>query len=393
MKTPSFARLLAAVVIGVWMPEPSHGGVAVSNDDFSAATVISGATGTTTGDTTGATQEVDEPEFLKSNGNGKSIWWRWTAPETGRFVFDTVGTGKDTILGVYTGTTLVDLAAEAEADQGVPNSNESRVVFSATAGTEYFVAVDVWAEEDVGSVTLNWAPFVPPALTAPVMVYSLRTVSTFQGFMGQADPDPLFAPRTTSISTALVVRGRSNDAIVAEDQLEVGPVAVVQFYTLRVGRGLEKYYSVVKGMPDPDNPVSFLQQGMSTSLVRVSRASTGVFETAGIQGERDGSQWWVNGLLGRATLTKINPSQATPLWFARRLTAMSESSLPGFDQLFAAQGQPILGIYSKDSHTLTFNATETNAVSGQSFSDALATVLQRLQAKGYQPEDDTIDVP
>ena len=51
------------------------------------------------------------------------------------------------------------------------------------------------------------------------------------------------------------------------------------------------------------------------------------------------------------------------------------------------------GTYTKSFHTLNFNATETNAVSGQSFDDAVATIIQRLEAKGYQPENDTVDVP
>ncbi len=384
----AFAALMVACPF-----QALQAGASIPNDDFAAATVISGATGSTAGDTTNATQQVDDPEFLKSEGNGTSIWWRWTAPVSGRFVFDTIGSDRDTILGVYEGSAFADLTPVAEADDGVSDTNESRLRFTATAGTEYFIAVDTFTGAPSGPVTLNWAPFVPPALTAPVMVYSLRSVNTSQGLIGFVDSEAVYFPRSTMVSTAWVVRGRSTDALVTDDDQEAGPVAVIEFYTMRLGSRLEKYYTIARGTPDPGDTQTLLPLGMSSSLARVSRASTGVFETASIEAERDGSEKSVRQLKGRATLTKIHPSQAAPLWFARRLTA----SVDGY-QVFNeddswVQGQPEPGIYNKDSHTLTFSATETNAVTGLSFNDAVARVVQRLEARGYQPADDTIDVP
>jgi len=50
------------------------------NDGFTDAITITGASGTTTGDNTGATTEVGEPFSWFS---GRTIWWSWTAPESG----------------------------------------------------------------------------------------------------------------------------------------------------------------------------------------------------------------------------------------------------------------------------------------------------------------------
>src|SRR6185312_2526327 len=75
------------------------------NDKFTNATVIIGQAGTTTGSNAGATSEAGEP-VAASVGGGKTIWYKWTAPFTGTVMFNTEGSGYDTVMADYKGTNV-----------------------------------------------------------------------------------------------------------------------------------------------------------------------------------------------------------------------------------------------------------------------------------------------
>src|SRR5688572_1267943 len=122
-----------------------------ANDNFIAAEVLTGDTATTSGTTLEATKETAEPNHAWYAG-GASIWYRWTAPSDGVATIDTFGSSFDTLLGVYTGLSVGGLHEIASNDQY--NGSQSRVRFSATAGTEYRIAVDGWNAQQ-GAVTLN----------------------------------------------------------------------------------------------------------------------------------------------------------------------------------------------------------------------------------------------
>jgi hypothetical protein len=61
-----------------------------TNDSFSSAQILSGASGTTSGDNFGATKQPAEPDHANNSG-GSSVWFRWTAPSSGQFFFSTSG--------------------------------------------------------------------------------------------------------------------------------------------------------------------------------------------------------------------------------------------------------------------------------------------------------------
>jgi hypothetical protein len=137
---------------------------APGNDNFSLAQVITGNSGTVSGNNVAATKEAGEPNHAGNDG-GKSIWYRWTAPANGTWTFNTVGSTFDTLLAVYTGTSLATLVVVANNDN-IPGTNTSSVSFSATAGTTYPIAVDGFRGEAgeggtehapaSGTVVLNW---------------------------------------------------------------------------------------------------------------------------------------------------------------------------------------------------------------------------------------------
>lgn len=132
------------------------------NDNFAAAQVISGCSGTVNGTNVGATKETGEPNHSPDNGGGsRSVWYQWQAPSTGSVTITTAGSGFDTVLGVYTGAavgSLTTVMKNDDVDPGVVLT--STVTFTATAGIIYRIAVDGYNNSgsggDVGPITLNW---------------------------------------------------------------------------------------------------------------------------------------------------------------------------------------------------------------------------------------------
>ena len=124
-----------------------------SNDNFASRIILTGATATTIGSNIGATAEAQEPA---QSGPSNSVWWSWTAPSTGTFTIDTRGSGSDTYLSLFTGSTLPTLALVA-ADDDEPGYLTSRITGSFTAGTTYQIAVDGYSSK-IGPIRLSITP-------------------------------------------------------------------------------------------------------------------------------------------------------------------------------------------------------------------------------------------
>ena len=125
------------------------------NDAFANRFALSGFDITVTGTTVGFTGEVDEPDHAEASGDLNSAWWSWTAPDSGIVSLDTFGSSYDTVMAVYTGSSLSTLAEVASNDDDV-DSPQSAVTFDAIAGTTYQIAVDGFTTS-TGEVTLNLA--------------------------------------------------------------------------------------------------------------------------------------------------------------------------------------------------------------------------------------------
>ena len=115
----------------------SNGG---SNDQFANRAQIPPTGGTVTGSNASATTEGGEPNHGNVAG-GKSMWWTWTAPSSGRVSVSLDGSSFDTTLGIYRGTDLNGLASIAQDNDSGAGSC-SRVIFNATGGVAYQIAVD-----------------------------------------------------------------------------------------------------------------------------------------------------------------------------------------------------------------------------------------------------------
>ena len=129
-----------------------------ANDDFASPRTLTGETGTVYGSNARSTGEPGEPHH--GSIPDRSVWYTWTAPESGTAVLHTRESNFDTALAVYTGTTIDALTQRASNDQWGA-SNQSRISFPVTAGTTYRIAVDGFGST-TGTVGLQWS-INPPA--------------------------------------------------------------------------------------------------------------------------------------------------------------------------------------------------------------------------------------
>jgi hypothetical protein len=162
-----------------------------TNDDFSDAQLLSGDSGAFAGTTVGATKELGEPDHAGNSG-GASIWYRWVAPSNGPMTIDTCDSDFDTILAVYTGTSVATLTAMASNDDAC--GALSRVSFLAVAGTAYDIAVDGYYG-GWGDVAGGWSrtAIAPEATAAPTVSGETRDGATLSATTGAWSGTPPIA--------------------------------------------------------------------------------------------------------------------------------------------------------------------------------------------------------
>ena len=127
-----------------------------ANDDFTAAARLRGAEGEAAGHNFGATLERHE----QFGDLAATVWYRWTAPEDGDWLFATNveesepldGTSKASYILVFTGASLATLRL-------VSGHPEHDVLVPAQAGVEYRIAVAAGDAFAAGSdFLLAWSP-------------------------------------------------------------------------------------------------------------------------------------------------------------------------------------------------------------------------------------------
>ncbi len=108
------------------------------NDDFAARARVSGANLSIRSVSTGATTEA-EPAIAGQPGSA-TLWWEWTPTTSALVRISTDGSSYDTLVGVFTGSSLETLTAVASNDNDTGKVT-SRLEFPAQAGTTYQIAV------------------------------------------------------------------------------------------------------------------------------------------------------------------------------------------------------------------------------------------------------------
>ncbi len=161
-----------------------------ANDNFASAFTLTGDAPSTSGTNLSATREPGEPNHAGDPG-GHSVWWRWTSTRTGYVSVSTAGSNFDTLLAVYTGSAVNALTLVAANDQA-NDTDQSQLVFAATAGVEYFLAVDGWAGGQ-GNVALALnGPLPPPQVTLFTLDDSAaeRPLDSARFYLSLADAQP-----------------------------------------------------------------------------------------------------------------------------------------------------------------------------------------------------------
>jgi len=129
-----------------------------------------------------ATKEPGEPD-IAGNPGGKSVWWQWPAPVSGPITLSTDGSSFDTLLGVFTGTSLSNLVLVASNDDANATL-QSEVAFNAVAGTNYQIVGD-GVDGAVGAIVLTLIA-APVRLCEPISVVGNQVQFCVNGEIGRA---------------------------------------------------------------------------------------------------------------------------------------------------------------------------------------------------------------
>ena len=137
------------------------------NDTCGTAVVISGNAYTNIQSTTSATSTGDPvPTCVSSFGKG--VWYVFTPSGTGTLIVDTIGSGFDTGLGIYTGSCGV--LAQVGCDDDGGGGLTSKITLTASNGVSYFILAGGYGAAS-GSLTLHLnftlAQTLPVIVTPP----------------------------------------------------------------------------------------------------------------------------------------------------------------------------------------------------------------------------------
>jgi hypothetical protein len=134
-------------------------------DGFGAMVNLPGASGSGTGNNSGATLEQGEPQHANKDAQ-KSVWIAWQPGASGIATISLAGSSFDTLLAVYTGGTVSGLTPVASDDDN-GGYFASAVRFNVTAGTQYRIAVASLGAAN-GDFNFQWS-LAPTAAQVPVI--------------------------------------------------------------------------------------------------------------------------------------------------------------------------------------------------------------------------------
>ena len=109
-----------------------------------------------TGTNGGATKEAGEPNHAGNAGRPLRVV-RLDRPDNNTYTITTRGSDFDTLLAVYTGSTVSTLTEVASNDDDPDGGSTSAVTFAAQSGKTYRIAVDGFNGE-AGDITLSVLP-------------------------------------------------------------------------------------------------------------------------------------------------------------------------------------------------------------------------------------------
>ena len=171
----SLATRISSLCCGAVLVVAGSLAAAPANDNFANAIALTSNVVTVVAGNIGATKELMEPSHAGNQG-GSSVWWSWTAQQSGYLVVSTSGSlgkegyGLDTLLGIYRGSSVSALTEVASNDDSPSGGTfTSRAEFSVTAGTTYYVAVDGYSFDGITASTGSIRLALSFSVTKPVI--------------------------------------------------------------------------------------------------------------------------------------------------------------------------------------------------------------------------------
>ncbi len=149
---------------------------ALSNDNFGGAQQIQASPFSFETYNACATKENGEPNHA-GNPGGHSIWYVGTAIATGPIRLSTEGSDFDTLLAVYTGTSVDNLVLVGSNNNINSTNHQSGLTFNGVAGTVYYIAVDGY-NGTFGKAVLNINPPTNDAFAACQVLTGTRGRTT-----------------------------------------------------------------------------------------------------------------------------------------------------------------------------------------------------------------------
>ena len=125
-----------------------------NNDYFASARSLSGSSGTVYDTNSTATRETGEP--ISAGSAASTRWYSFVPSSSGTLNVNTNGSSFDTVLGVYTGSSVSALTSVATDDDS-GDGTASLLSASVAAGTTYYIQVGSYSTGSTGSITLNWS--------------------------------------------------------------------------------------------------------------------------------------------------------------------------------------------------------------------------------------------
>ena len=147
VENPAGRAISPAITIELDIP------TVIAGDNFADRLSLPGESGQVKVSTLGATRETGEPRHANKR-SVRSVWFSYVAGAEGLIEISTIGADFDTILAVYTGTELSNLA-EVANDEDRGGLLTSSLRFKAEPDQEYIISV-VGFNQHEGTAVLTW---------------------------------------------------------------------------------------------------------------------------------------------------------------------------------------------------------------------------------------------
>jgi hypothetical protein len=170
-------------ILAVFASADAAYAAAPPNDDFEDAQALTTGVAAVGSNEEASTQD-GEPVHSTWVAPANSVWFTWTAPETGLARISSCGSDFDSVVAVYGGSTLSGIYATrlANDDDGCgPTAYAAVTYLRVQAGTTYRIALTGWTFSDSGNYQLVAEmlgdPGPPPANDAPGAAATLSGAS------------------------------------------------------------------------------------------------------------------------------------------------------------------------------------------------------------------------